>query len=443
MGDDVDVLHQFMGLNRTVGVIFGWFDNLDLQVCTPNGRRNTHAMVHEFQQSHPAGILQTGRARPGQSSLVIPRLSPSASKDHSSSGSLNLQHYTGPSKVLPPAVPKNCVISFSELKARQKSLQAAVAKDVKWLNQLNNDERPGIEWNGFNTKLARTSDVDKKPASTYLFGPLIDAPPSHPDTVLTSMSYMQRSVKRMGMKYIHLSPDMQLYMVASQIKWNDVERFKDIILRPDVMHIIMSACGAVGKLNKGSGIEVLIAATFGGLTGIMNGKSWVRSMRAFRMTCEAILSDFFSSGSKTREELQDYLETARNHPTGMHWVDNFIWPTLLIHHLLHAEREGDLSLQLMAIDGLLPYVFASGHFHYARYLTQHVLEMNYLIPAQAKEELASGAFVCRHQAGVWNSVSSDQFGEQTAVRIGKGGLKGVTLSPELVKEWIDSFPITA
>ncbi len=55
----------------------------------------------------------------------------------------------------------------------------------------------------------------------------------------------------------------------------------------------------------------------------------------------------------------------------------------------------------------------------------------------------SGAFVCRHQEGSWNGVSCDQFGEQTAIRIGKGGLKGMTLSPEMVAEWIDSFPVTA
>ncbi len=209
------------------------------------------------------------------------------------------------------------------------------------------------------------------------------------------------------------------------------------------MHIIMSACGAIGKLNKGSGVEGLISASFGGLTGIMNGKSWVRAMRAFRMTCEAILSDFFSTGVKTVEELQDYLERSASHPTGRHWVDNFIRPTLLVHHLLRAEREGDFVLQLAAIEYLLPYFFASGHFHYARYLTQYILEVNHLMLAEAKAELTSGTFVCRHRAGVWNSVSSDQFGEQTAVRIGKGGLKGVTLSQEQVKEWIDSFPIMA
>ena len=51
--------------------------------------------------------------------------------------------------------------------------------------------------------------------------------------------------------------------------------------------------------------------------------------------------------------------------------------------------------------------------------------------------------VCQHYDGYWNAVSSDQFGEQTAIKIGKGSLKGMTLYAELVSEWIDSFPTTA
>ena len=51
--------------------------------------------------------------------------------------------------------------------------------------------------------------------------------------------------------------------------------------------------------------------------------------------------------------------------------------------------------------------------------------------------------VCQHHDGYWNAVSADQFGEQTAIKIGKGSLKGMTLYAELVSEWIDSFPITA
>ena len=61
----------------------------------------------------------------------------------------------------------------------------------------------------------------------------------------------------------------------------------------------------------------------------------------------------------------------------------------------------------------------------------------------AKDDLLSGAFVCRHKAGSWNAVSADEFGEQTAIKIGKGGLKGITLSPEQVAEWIALFPISA
>ena len=69
--------------------------------------------------------------------------------------------------------------------------------------------------------------------------------------------------------------------------------------------------------------------------------------------------------------------------------------------------------------------------------------MAILLPAMAKDDLLSGAFVCRHKAGSWNAMSADQFGEQTAIKIGKGGLKGITLSPEQVAEWIDSLSISA
>jgi hypothetical protein len=39
-------------------------------------------------------------------------------------------------------------------------------------------------------------------------------------------------------------------------------------------------------------------------------------------------------------------------------------------------------------------------------------------------------------------VSSDQFGEQTTINKGKSSLKGMTLIPELVSEWINAYPIT-
>ena len=69
--------------------------------------------------------------------------------------------------------------------------------------------------------------------------------------------------------------------------------------------------------------------------------------------------------------------------------------------------------------------------------------MSVRMPAEAKDDLLYGALFCRHKAGSWNAVSADQFGEQTAIKIGKGDLKGITLSSTQVAERIDSFPISA
>ncbi len=120
---------------------------------------------------------------------------------------------------------------------------------------------------------------DAKAASTSMFGPLIDAPPSHPDTVLTTLIYMQRTLHDSGMKYAHIYVDMQLFAITKQIVWNDRERFQNVIAHPGSMHIIMSFCSCIGKLMKGSGIEVYIGAAYGGLKGIMSGKSWVKEQK--------------------------------------------------------------------------------------------------------------------------------------------------------------------
>ena len=82
-------------------------------------------------------------------------------------------------------------------------------------------------------------------------------------------------------------------------------------------------------------------------------------------------------------------------------MDNFLLPTLLIHQFECAEREGpegDYYLKQMTMERMLKYFFLAGHVKYARYLTQYLLEMRHL-PADAKMDLVSGAFVCRHHEG--------------------------------------------
>ena len=78
-------------------------------MSTPNGRRETYAMATEFQM-HPDGIIETGSSQPGISNIMIPRLIPKQVKSVNNSRAVPLIHYTGPKKVLPPAISKNIEI---------------------------------------------------------------------------------------------------------------------------------------------------------------------------------------------------------------------------------------------------------------------------------------------------------------------------------------------
>ena len=149
-------------------------------------------------------------------------------------------------------------------------------------------------------------------------------------------------------------------------------------------------------------------------------------MRAFRSVSVALLKRFLSTEAKTFDQINQYLDTARLHPTGQHWVDNLIVPTLLVHQFERAEREGDILLKQLTIERMMKYFFLAGHVQYARYLTQYLLEVDALSD-EDKVDLA-----CRHHDGYWNAVSAEQFVEQTAIKIGKGALKGMTLFADLV-----------
>ena len=194
-----------------------------------------------------------------------------------------------------------------------------------------------MEWSGFNNNHARTEGV-LKPASTYIFGPFIDAPPSHPDTIVPTLTYVQISLLDMGMAYVHLSVDMQLFVVTKQVCLHQQLQFQNVIVHPGGMPIIQLFIGCIAKLMNGSALDIYVAAAYRGLTGIFHGKSWVKALMSFRAVSAALLKRFLSSGPKTLQGIDEYLAVARLHPKGRHWVDHFLLPTLLIHRFERTER---------------------------------------------------------------------------------------------------------
>ena len=183
------------------------------------------------------------------------------------------------------------------------------------------------------------------------------------------------------------------------------------------------------------GVDVLLTAAFGGVAGIITGKSWTNALRAYRLITTVLLQDVFQSGAKTYQELSEYLEAVREHPVGRLWVDFLIKPTLLALQLLRAQIDGDFLLQQVSLVAMMPYFFAAGHMNYARYITWYLRNVENL-PTTAKND--------RHSDG-GIAVPTDQFGEQTYIRRGKGagGLRGISTNAEQVAVWVGSFSVCA
>ena len=93
----------------------------------------------------------------------------------------------------------------------------------------------------------------KQLATKYIFGPLIDAPPAHPDTVLTALNVIADFTQKHGQKYVYVVADMQLLKISMQIKWADPLKWRYLCLRPGGMHTLMSFIGCIGVLMKGTG----------------------------------------------------------------------------------------------------------------------------------------------------------------------------------------------
>ena len=65
-----------------------------------------------------------------------------------------------------------------------------------------------------------------------------------------------------------------------------------------------------------------------------------------------------SNGMKTFEDIEQYVDAVRRHPTGHHWVDNFLIPTrLIIHQFERAEREGNINSKLLTVKRMMNYFF--------------------------------------------------------------------------------------
>jgi len=91
-----------------------------------------------------------------------------------------------------------------------------------------------------------------------VFVPLLHSAPDHPDTVLHTITYLDISLKQLGMSSSHITFDMELYKIACQTKWGDPQRWASVLLSHGMMHTLMSFIGSIGELMNSTGLEELV-----------------------------------------------------------------------------------------------------------------------------------------------------------------------------------------
>ena len=148
----------------------------------------------------------------------------------------------------------------------------ARTRDTAWLSHVQTEDKP-VACAGCNAYLDRqeASSSTKKPNTLVVFGPLLNAPPAHPDTVMTTLIYLEKILKTFGIQYAHISVDLQLYQISCIVQWSDPYRWKSLVRHPEMMHMLMTFLGCIGTLMKASGVDVLLTAACGAVASIITG----------------------------------------------------------------------------------------------------------------------------------------------------------------------------
>ena len=111
-------------------------------------------------------------------------------------------------------------MEFEHLKKQENSVRQAFQEDSTWLRAVsikgNESDYNEIEWTGYMKEMHSKDPAGKVTRKT--FGPLVDSPPAHADSVPSSLLYIENFVKQHNTNFVHVVADMQIYKVIMQIK---------------------------------------------------------------------------------------------------------------------------------------------------------------------------------------------------------------------------------
>ena len=291
--------------------------------------------------------------------------------------------------------------------------------DFEFINAILH-EKEVPEYNGFMTRKCRERGTNIQPRSKVEYLPMINQKASDPSTVLSAMLRAEKLADAQGQDYVVFTGDLQIYRVATQITWDDPERFSRFFLRLGGMHLLMSFVGCLGNLLEDSGFEDVIAEAFTSSKQIMAGKKFPECIRAFRMVAEEVLWPLFELPVHDRPQslsgMLDSLDAlSRSSRTTKLWTDVLIKGVLIIMRYVRAEREAEITLHMKCVEEMEKYCFAAGHINYARYAFYYRRSLESM-PDDLFKHFLNGEHTMHHMDGIFNGEWSDMAIETTAMK---------------------------
>ena len=257
--------------------------------------------------------------------------------------------------------------------------------------------------------------------------------------------------------HIHsLICDEGVYHIAREIQLICPEQFQDMVLCMVSFHMVKVALGCVGKYLKESGAESILVerGTFGvnAVDSALGGKNYSRSLKGLQLLKEALLrlqwEAFFKEGDNVQvhkehldvlvdlkrkiasfsnesfaifqtfkenslglfRNFDHFMDDAKNSNETFKYWDTFIYLIQQVENLVHADRDGDWTLHLQAVQALLPIFAAFDSTNYLRWCSLYLEDMHKL-PGTAPDvyqAFVAGKLVVKRTYGKFNAVGADR-----------------------------------
>lgn len=299
-------------------------DNVDHNIRTLTGENTFHGM----------GVIAMFTKRPSLSTDPCIKRRAKVTADELVSGKgIPITPYIGPSA---PALSSVIFEPIQTLQFPHTELPSVFYSNVLWQSAgfLSKSKCPAPNWSGFMQHVFSANDEQTVMKSEVLLLPIIDLNPNDATSIYSTLLYIGDQASRLSIPTACVTFDQPLWAKAMEIVTS--KNLNSIVVRLGGFHLLMSACGSVFHMMKGSGIEEALEEVYGpnAVTHMMSGKAIARALRGLYLIEMALTTKLLSTILPQESSVDDTDDT----------VETLMEPNIIEgSHMLNKQQTKNLE----------------------------------------------------------------------------------------------------